>query len=297
MVEKLTKKFGDFTAVEDISFTVNDGEVFGIVGPNGAGKSTIVKMLSTILEPTSGSATINGLDIRRDAQKIRSIIGYLPEEPRTYDYMTGYEFLELFAEMYGVEKTRIPELMEFVGLDEHMDRKVGDYSKGLRQRLSVARALINDPSILIFDEPTMGLDPASARELRDKVLEMRKQGKTIVMCTHYMDEADFLCDRLAILNHGRIAAVGKPEVLKQSLSPKRILSVVVESKEREFADALGAKTLGRNILIERDDLGSAMVEAENTARSLNTRILSAKSIEPTLDDVFIAVTKEKLEER
>lgn len=295
--QHLQKRFGGFLAVKDVSFTAAKGEIFGIAGPNGAGKSTIVKMLCTILSPSGGTALVNGMDVRKDAQRIREIVGYLPEEPRVYDYLTGRNFLEFFASIYGVRNAdaRIGELLEFVGLAEHANRKIGDYSKGMKQRISIARTLVHDPEVLVLDEPTMGLDPASARELREKILGLRDGGKTILICTHYMDEADFLCDRLAILNRGEIAAIGKPEALKAEISRKRFISVIlVETdrlREKKFIAQLRAREKGRNIIISVDDENEALRKIHAAAGRNGVKILSIKNIEPSLDDVFIEVTR------
>lgn len=293
----LIKKFGSLTAVDEVSFKAPSGEIFGIAGPNGAGKSTIVKMIATILSPTSGNALIDGLDLRKDALGIRRIVGYLPEEPRVYDYLSGRNFLRYFANIYGVKNTdsRIKEMLEFVGLSQHADRKIGDYSKGMKQRISVARTLIHDPKVLILDEPTMGLDPASARELREKVLGLRDEGKTILICTHYMDEADFLCDRLAILNQGKIAAIGKPEELKRKVASRPRISIVLgnanKKQENSFISEVGAKRRGRLLTMDALDLSKALGSIQSASRKFKVEILSVKSIEPTLDDAFIEVTK------
>lgn len=294
-VKHIRKCFGNFCAVDDVSFSVKAGEIFGIVGPNGAGKSTIVRMLATILLPTSGNAYLNGLSITEEAQKIREIVGYLPEEPRVYDYMTGREFLELFAGMYKNSAVQaIPKLISFVGLEAHVDRKIGDYSKGLKQRLSIARALLHDPQVLILDEPTMGLDPASAHELREKILEMRDEKKTIVICTHYMDEADFLCDRVAFLSEGRIAAIGKPEELKSRIRGEKYVRVVLKTHSQRFLELVGGKISGRGILVRLDGPVEKVIEKIiDAAASTGSRILTIKTVEPSLDDVFLRLTREQ----
>jgi ABC-2 type transport system ATP-binding protein len=289
----LTKKFGEFTAVNDVSISVKDGEILGVVGPNGAGKSTLVKMLCTILAPTAGSAKIMGFDIVKDAQKVRAIVGYLPEEPRVYDYMNAEEFLSFFADMYGKGRERIPELLEFVGLEEHAKRKIGEYSKGMKHRISLARALIHDPQVLILDEPTMGLDPASSRDVRERVKSMRRSGKTILVCTHYMDEADFLCDKLAIMNRGRIAAVGKPEELKARVAKQRYLSVVIKEDElkEKLAKELGGEVDGRMVIVGIKNVDRAIANVHEKAKKIKVTILSIKTLDPSLDDVFVAVTR------
>lgn len=289
----LTKQFGELRAVDDVSFTAKEGEVFGIVGPNGAGKSTLIKILSTILTPTSGRAIINGLDMAKEPQKVRSIIGYLPEEPRVYDYMSGEEFLNFFSDMYKGDKKRIPELLEFVGLEKHAKRKISDYSKGMKHRISLARALIHDPPVLLLDEPTMGLDPASSRDIREKIKEMRREGKTILICTHYMDEADFLCNVLAIMNNGKFAASGKPEELKARLAKNRLLSVVIRENEltRKIADELDSEVDGRSIIVKTTDVSAALSKIHSTAKKFGANVLSIKTLDPSLEDVFVAVTR------
>jgi ABC-2 type transport system ATP-binding protein len=289
----LTKKFGEFTAVDGVSLTVNEGEILGVVGPNGAGKSTLVKMLCTILAPTAGTAKIMGFDIVKDAQKVRAVVGYLPEEPRVYDYMSGEEFLSFFADVYGSGRERIPELLEFVGLEEHAKRKIGEYSKGMKHRISLARALIHDPQVLILDEPTMGLDPASSSDVRERIKSMRRSGKTILVCTHYMDEADFLCDKLAIMNRGRIAAIGKPEELKARVAKQRYLGIVVKEDTliRKLAEELRGSVDGRMIVVGIRGMNSTMARVHTGAKKLHATVLSIKTLDPSLDDVFVAVTR------
>ncbi len=291
-VEGLVKKFGDFEAVSGVTFTVRDHEIFGIVGPNGAGKSTIVKMLATILRPTSGKASILGMDIAEKAEDIRKIIGYLPEEPRVYDYMTGMEYLELFSQLYE-SKYDINELVRFMGLEKHISRKIGEYSKGLRQRLSVARALVNDPKLLILDEPTMGLDPASARDLREKVLQMRDEGRTIIMCTHYMDEADFLCDNMAILESGTIATMGKPEELKAAMGQSLFLKVVFDTENEKLLNALKARRRGRSMLVPAKSVQEGTERVMREAERNRAKLLFIETVTPTLEDVFVKVTRKR----
>ncbi len=291
-VENLEKRFGNFEAVAGVSFEIKDHEIFGIVGPNGAGKSTIVRMLATILSPTSGRATVNGMDIVKNAQDIRRIIGYLPEEPRVYDYMRGREYLELFSELYET-KYDINTLVSFMGLEKHAERRIGEYSKGLRQRLSVARALVNDPKVLILDEPTMGLDPASARDLREKVLRMREDGRTVIMCTHYMEEADFLCDRLIILDGGKIAARGSPEELKLSMGSSLFLKVILEKENLTFEKSMRAERKGRALMIPAKKVEEGTEMVLEGARKTGAKILSIQTVTPSLEDVFVKVTRKK----
>ncbi|MFQ6136798.1 MAG: ABC transporter ATP-binding protein [Candidatus Hydrothermarchaeales archaeon] len=232
-IVNLTKKFGKVTAIEDLSLDIKKGELFGIVGPNGAGKTTIVRVLCGALKPTKGGIKVNGYDIVKDPIKVKSNLGYLPEEPSLYERLTATKLLEFFGRLYGVDDldSRIPQLLKFVGLYERADSKISTFSKGMRQRLAIARTLLNDPPILILDEPTMGLDPGTARSIREFILE-QKGKKTILLCTHYMDEAEMLCDRIAILNNGRVAAVGTPADLKNEVARTE----GVEGKEPSMED-------------------------------------------------------------
>lgn len=210
----LTKKFGRITAVEGLNLTVEEGELFGIIGPNGAGKTTIVRIICGALKPTSGTIRVKGYDIQKNPIEVKSIIGYLAEEPNLYERLTPVKLLRFFGELYGVNSSqRIEELLRMVDLYDRADSKISTFSKGMRQKLAIARALIHDPEILILDEPTMGLDPGTSRSIR-RFIAKQKNDKTILMCTHYLDEAEMLCDRVGILNGGRLAAVGRPKELK-----------------------------------------------------------------------------------
>lgn len=210
----LTKKFGRITAVEGLNLTVEEGELFGIIGPNGAGKTTIVRIICGALKPTSGTIRVKGYDIQKNPIEVKSIIGYLAEEPNLYERLTPVKLLRFFGELYGVNSSqRIEELLRMVDLYDRADSKISTFSKGMRQKLAIARALIHDPEILILDEPTMGLDPGTSRSIR-RFIAKQKNDKTILMCTHYLDEAEMLCDRVGILNGGRLAAVERPKELK-----------------------------------------------------------------------------------
>jgi len=292
-VRGITKQFNGFTAVKDISFEVKEGEVFGLVGP---GKSTIVKILCTILEPTEGTGVIKQFDLRTDAEQIRRIVGYLPEEPRVYDYMSVLEYLRLFSSIYNVEDEQIIELMKRFDVIQHKYRLMGDLSKGLRQRVSIVRSLLHNPQILILDEPTMGLDPASARELREKIFELKKEGKTIIICTHYMDEADYLCDRVCIINNGKIVAINSPEKLKQSLKPEKEVGVIFKASEQQLAALVNLKRKGRAIVFKGQSFQEILSAIKEKATKLNLEIEKVFTIEPTLEDVFVSLVKNSREQ-
>lgn len=216
--ERVTKKFHDITALQELTLSVRKGEIFGFVGPNGAGKTTAIRILCGALKPTSGKVTVAGMDVTERSTEVKRLIGYLPEEPNLYERMTPRQLLRFFASLYGVADadTRIDELLALVGMQEKADVRIATFSKGMRQRISIARALLHDPEILILDEPTMGLDPLTAREIREFIASFNGK-KTVLLCTHYMPEADLLCDRVGILLSGKLVALGEPEQLKAEL--------------------------------------------------------------------------------
>jgi ABC-2 type transport system ATP-binding protein len=218
----LTRRFGDLTAVDHLNLAVTEGEVFGLLGPNGAGKTTVIKMLTTLLPPTGGTATVAGFDIRQRPAQVRASIGYVPQLVSVDGALTGYENLLFFAKLYGVPRTlrriRIEEALNFAGLPEAAGREVRGYSGGMVRRLELAMAMLHRPRVLFLDEPTVGLDPLARQAVWKQVrLLAREYGMTIVLTTHFMDEADSLCGRVAIMNLGRVAVRGSPEELKRSL--------------------------------------------------------------------------------
>src|SRR6201982_2104375 len=222
----------EIEAVRGISFAVEPGELFGLLGPNGAGKTTTIKMLITLLIPTGGSARVLGLDVVRDAHEVRRRIGYVfGGERGVYERLSGYDNLRYFAELYGVppkvQKPRIEELLELVGLKGREHERAEGYSRGMEQRLHVARGLLHDPEVLFLDEPTIGLDPVGARELRSTIALLTAAGKTVLLTTHYMFEADALCDRIAVITKGEIVATGTPEDLKRGVAEGTVVEVEV----------------------------------------------------------------------
>jgi ABC-2 type transport system ATP-binding protein len=213
-VEDLAKSYGDVRAVAGISFRVAQGEILGFLGHNGAGKTTTIRMLTGRARPTGGRASIVGHDIATEADAVKPLINLVFEEPNLYERQTGRENLQLFAKLYGARPSLVDELLERVGLSTAASRKVKTYSSGMKQRLLVARALVNDPRVLFLDEPTKGLDPSSAREVREIVRDHARRGNTVFLTTHFMEEADDLCDRVAFLAAGAIVALDTPRELK-----------------------------------------------------------------------------------
>ncbi len=230
--ESLTKKFREFIAVDHVSFEVGNGEVFGLLGPNGAGKTTTMRLLSTLLKPTSGTATVAGHDLLREPQKVRASIGVLPEDTGLYDRLTPREHLLYYGRLHrmpeDVLKKRGDELLDIMELKDRANTKVGDFSKGMKQKVALLRAFIHDPPVLLLDEPTAGLDVMSARSIQGFVERFRKEGKAIMISTHNMTEAQKLCDRLAIIDHARIVAVGTVAELQKKTSQKDLENIFVQ---------------------------------------------------------------------
>jgi ABC-2 type transport system ATP-binding protein len=233
-VDNLTRTFGKIIAVDHISLEVQEGEVFGFLGPNGAGKTTTVRMLCSLIKPDDGRATVGGHDIEKEASTVRSIIGLLPEPELSglYERMTPMENLEYFAKIYDLSesqaKTRMKELLNMMGLWDRRNDRVSTFSRGMRQKLSIARALIHDPKILFMDEPTSGLDPAAAKSFREFIANLCKQlDRTVFLCTHNLPEADMICDRIAIINHGKLATIGETSELKKSLWKKTVFTLTL----------------------------------------------------------------------
>ena len=220
-VENLTKKFNGVIALNGVSFRVNEGEVFAYLGPNGAGKTTTVNILATLLTPTSGKAVVAGYDVTKDGMEIRRLIGYLPEDFGLYPSLTVYENLDFAAGLYRINKNerkdRIRGLLEFFGLWEKKDVLASTLSKGMKQKVGIARAMINDPKILFLDEPTSGLDPGMAREVLKLILRLKEEGKTILMTTHLLARAEQVCDSIALINKGKILRTGKVLDIKAEL--------------------------------------------------------------------------------
>jgi len=301
-----------FRAVDGIDLTVQSGEIFGLLGPNGAGKTTTMKMLATLLIPTSGSIRVLGIDPLARPREVRARLGaMLSGERSLYWKLTARENLEYFAALYhvppGETRPRIDRALVAVKLADRADDYVERYSTGMRQRLALARALLPDPPLVILDEPTVGLDPQASRDLRDRVRELRAQGRTVLLTTHYMEEADQLCDRVAIIDHGKIVALDTPAALKRTIRAEEVvhLELALEGDDRAVLDRLGrAATVARS---ERRN-GTLTVTAHcasarefvpaafDAARSTGATIHHVEVVPVTLEDVFISLTGRALRE-
>jgi ABC-2 type transport system ATP-binding protein len=288
-------------AVRGVSFAVRTGELFGLLGPNGAGKTTTIKMLITLLLPTAGSARVMGFDVVRETNEVRRRIGYVFGGDRgLYDRVSALDNLRYFAELYGVEpseqKRRIGALLELVGLTGRENEKVEGYSRGMRQRLHIARGLLHDPEVVFMDEPSIGLDPVGARELRQAITSLVQAGKTVLLTTHYMFEADALCDRIAVINDGRIVAAGTGTDLKRAVANRTIVEIETFGVAPDAVAALRADpdVIAVN-MEEREQSQILLVQSETgtqiTPRLLGhlggTRIGKVVGREPTLEDAYV----------
>jgi ABC-2 type transport system ATP-binding protein len=250
----LTRRFGDFTAVDNVNIQIERGEIYGLLGPNGAGKSTIIRMLSTLLKPTSGSATIAGFDVSREANDVKKRIGLVSEKLILYTRLTATQNLNFFGKLYKVDsstlKKRIDELLEMVRLTQFKDKPIGSYSSGMRQRVNIIRALLHDPEIIFLDEPTIALDPQSTRFIWDLVKRLKSRGRTIILTTHLMEEADELSDRVCIIDHGKVMASDTPRVLKDKFHTERMLDVFLNVTGREMRDSTSEHLSMRGVMAE-----------------------------------------------
>ena len=300
-VDNLTKHFDDFTAVNHLDFEVKNGEIFGFLGPNGAGKTTTVRMLTGIIKPSSGKVTIIGLDIRQDPIKAKQIMGVVPELSNAYTELTAWNNLQFMAELYGIPgkdaRQRAEELLGKFDLYERKDHKVRTFSKGMKQKLIIAMSLMNDPEILFLDEPTSGLDVMSARLIKDMLLELNKEGKTIFLTTHYMEEANQLCNRVAIINHGKIAAIDAPEKLKMRIGGLEWVEVSFDMPvdASDFSDLSGVidvRMSGDKLRLYTNEPGRTIYQLVDYSRSNDLEIVMLNTLTPTLEDVFIKLTEE-----
>ena len=241
-INNLFKRFVEVTAVDGLSLNIKEGEIFGLLGPNGAGKSTTINILSGILQPTSGSAFVGGFDITVDPDKVKRLIDVCPQHSAYYKYLTGRENIKLFGDLHGMPKALIKErsnhLLEKIGLEEAADRKSSNYSGGMVRRINLAMALINDPEIAFLDEPTVGMDPQSRRATWDFIKEFRQSGKTVILTTHYIEEAEELADRVGIIDHGILIALDTPQALIEDNGRDNLEDVFIGLTGRKIREAI-----------------------------------------------------------
>ncbi|MDG6223332.1 MAG: ABC transporter ATP-binding protein [Candidatus Bathyarchaeota archaeon] len=307
-VENLTKKFGSFVAVNHLNFSIGEGEVFGLLGPNGAGKTTTIRMLAGLISSSEGSAKVKGYVINNDSLKVRETVGILTENPSLYEKLTAYENLDFFAQAYGlteiVQKTqRIQELLEFFGLWERRNDKVATFSKGMKQKLALARALVHKPSIIFLDEPTSGLDPESSKEVRDLIAKLSYHEKsTILLCTHHLEDAEKLCSRVMIINKGTSVIVGTPDELRNKISGIPTVEVILETISPKLVKATKKVNDVKQVTVDEESckLTITMENAQSGTPKIVKNlveaeglILGVKVVRASLEDVYLKLIKEE----
>ncbi len=305
-VENLAKRFGDFVAVNALNFSVEHGEIFGLLGPNGAGKSTLIRMLTTLVPPTSGTARVNHFDIVREANDVRQSIGVIPQAMTSDLELSAVENLIIFAKLYGIPREKrnrtIKQLLKEVDLEQWADKPVKMFSGGMRRRLEIARGLVHEPKIFFLDEPTTGLDPVSRVAVWEMLARLKhERDLTILVTTHYMDEADKLCDRIAIVDHGKLVALDSPLKLKASVPGKNILEVSFSGAPNHWAETLRklpdvaeVKAEENAFRISSENGPRTTVALMEAARAANATVTSLSVQSTTLDDVFVHYTGRQL---
>ena len=309
VVSNLTKVYGSpesgVLAVDHVNFEVRQGEIFGFLGPNGAGKTTTQRMLTTLLEPTEGRITIHGHDLASDAYPVKRQMGLVPEESNVYTELTAWDNLMFTARLYRVGRaertTRARELLETFGLWEKRDVKVQDYSKGMRRRLSIAMAIMHKPALLFLDEPTPGLDAQSGHAIRELIRQLNAEGTTIFLTTHQIEEANQLCDRVAIINHGKIAAIDTPEQLKAAFRRVQSVEVALDPDEGLHGEPLAALPgvttsvkMGDKWRLYTGDPSALLPQVMDYANSRELRVVRLSTLGPSLEDVFLEITGQQV---
>jgi len=305
-IDSITKRFGNLTAVDQVSLKVKEGEVFGLLGPNGAGKTTLISMLCTILYPNSGRAKINGYDIVKNPDYVRKSIGIVFQDPSLDDRLTGKENLELHAMLYNIDKKtrekRIGKVLEIVELKERANDLVRTYSGGMRRRLEIARGLVHYPRVLFLDEPTLGLDPQTREHVWEYIKQLVKKEKiTIVMTTHYMEEADALCGRIAIIDRGKIIALGTPAALKNSIGEETVILKIPDSDKPKTKEKIKkvfpkSKELDGRVFIPVKNAERQIKKIYEKAKKAGIEFIEIGIHKPTLNDVFLHLTGREIRE-
>ncbi len=304
VVKNLTKAFGDFVAVDNITFDMKKGEVFGLLGPNGAGKSTVIRMLSTLTRPTTGTATVGGFDVVNQDSEVRKLIGIVSEKMIMYNRLTARENLWFFGNLFGMQKKelngRIDELLELVQLTKWKRAQVGTFSTGMKQKMNIIRALLNMPKVLFLDEPTLGLDPQSTVEIREFIKKLNQEyNTTVLITTHMMSEADMLCDRIGIIDHGKIVALDTSTNLKNAIAGPNttILTLEIANLTPNLVAAVQALECVETVSQENSSQirihahgGDAFDSIIDVVRAKKGNIVTMQNIQPTLEDVFLHIT-------
>jgi ABC-2 type transport system ATP-binding protein len=301
-VRGLTKRFDSFTAVDDISFDVEEGEVFGLLGPNGSGKTTTIRMLVGLSRPTEGGAKILGFDLSSGITEAKRGIGVVPDSSNLYDELSARDNLLFMAKLYGVSKEvreqKAEELLKAFGLYERKDDRFGTFSRGMKRALTIAAALVHDPKVLFLDEPTVGLDVVAARSLRNLISYLHHRGLTIILTTHYLDEADHLCDRIAILVKGKVVAVDTPQGLKMHAEERSVIEVTFGREVSDLVADLSVRLSGAEVALLDEtrvkiyggDPSHVLEVIFEFSKDHDLRLLAINSIKPSLEDAFVRIT-------
>ncbi len=304
-VHDLTKKYGDNPAVNGISFAIREGEIFGLLGPNGAGKTTTISMLSTLLAPTAGSIAVGGHDSLRDAARVKQIVGVVPQDLALYPTLSARDNLEFFGRIYGLRgrdlNARVETVLDIVGLRERGNDAVDTFSGGMKRRVNLAAGLLHKPKILFLDEPTVGVDPQSRNHIFENVERLNREGMTILYTTHYMEEAERLCHRVGIIDHGNIIALDSPKALIESLHGGMIHLGVAEGKmdalveqARGLANVQSVRRLNGKLEVGTARAQDALVALLEVVNRLDARVTSLQVFEPNLETVFLHLTGKRL---
>ena len=300
VVEDLTRRFGNFTAVDHVDFSVEQGELFGFLGPNGAGKTTTVRMITGLIKPDAGRVSIMGYDVEKEALSAKQLTGVLPETSNAYIDLSAWQNLMLMGKLYGLEKmkrqSRAEDLLKLFDLYEKRAVAVKGFSKGMKQRLQICMALISEPQVLIMDEPTSGLDVQSSRLIRSIVADLNAKGVTFLLTTHNMEEANQLCSRIAIIHKGKVVAIDRPEVLKKRIESLHSVEVSFD-KDVPQSDLSGlpgidsVEKMGDKFRLYAQEPARVVYELVDYSRSKKVEIVSLATISPTLEDVFVEYTE------
>ena len=301
--QNLVKNYADFSAVKGVNFTIRRGEIFSLLGPNGAGKTTTISMLSTLLQPSSGDALINGFSIKKDPMRIRHFIGVVPQEIALYEMLSAFENLLFWGRMYGLDgkdlKTRAQRALEQVDLTERSQDKVGTFSGGMKRRLNIAVGLLHEPQLVFMDEPTVGIDPQSRRSILETVKDLNRQGLTVLYTTHYMEEAQELSDRVGIIDHGEMIACGTQKELTQMVGEHETLRLHLDENAvaQELADGLAdlpevikASAVDHQVIVMVTEAEDSLAPVITKAGGLGFKIRSVDIQEPNLEAVFLHLT-------
>lgn len=302
--ENLTRTFGSLTAVNNLNLHIEKGEVFGFLGPNGAGKTTTIRMLACLISPTKGTATVAGYNIQKDPLKVRQSVGILTENPNLYERLTALENMEFFAQAYGItdpteRHKRIQEQLEFFHLWERRNDKTAGFSKGMKQKLAIVRATLHKPPVLFLDEPTAGLDPESAKEIRDMMGELSQHEKcTIMLSTHHLEDAEKLCKRVLIMNKGNVILVGTPDELRQRISQKPVIEVALKQVSHNIIKALEGSKITEEVkqqenklLVSVRDANAATPEIVRAIVAAQGDVLSVNTLKPSLEEAYLKLVK------